>query len=65
MQKCAAGHAKVEADAETVRKIGISGTPTLIIDGRIISGFQQGELEEFLSHAQAAAVKPLAPKPPG
>lgn len=65
LRTCPAGHAKVEADTELVRKIGISGTPTLIIDGRIINGFQQGELEEFLSHAQAAAVKPPAPKPPG
>lgn len=46
---CAAGHAKVAADAKTVRTIGISGTPTLVIDGKLISGFQQGELEEFLA----------------
>ncbi|WP_336971417.1 DsbC family protein [Sphingobium aromaticiconvertens] len=48
LHKCMAGRTKVEADAEVVRKIGISGTPTLIADGKLISGFQQGELEEFL-----------------
>jgi thiol:disulfide interchange protein DsbC len=53
LRKCAAGHAKVVADAELVRKIGITGTPTLIVDGKLISGFQQGELEQFLA-AQAA-----------
>lgn len=52
---CAQGHAKVAADAETVRSIGISGTPTLIVDGKLISGFQQGELEEFLTrHASGS-----------
>lgn len=49
LRRCAAGHAKVEADAEITRKIGISGTPTLIVDGKLISGFQEGELEQFLS----------------
>ncbi len=48
LAKCAAGAAKVKADAETVRKLGIGGTPTLIADGKLISGFQQGELEAFL-----------------
>ncbi|BAI99053.1 protein disulfide-isomerase [Sphingobium sp. TA15] len=49
LHKCLPGRSKVEADAEIVRQVGISGTPTLIVDGRVISGFQQGELEEFLS----------------
>ena len=38
-----------------VRKLGIGGTPTLIADGRLISGFQQGELEEFLNTRKAGA----------
>lgn len=50
--KCASGHAKVEADAELVRKIGVSGTPTLIADGQLISGFQQAELETFLGKTE-------------
>ena len=48
LTKCEAGAAKVRADAETVRKLGVAGTPTLIVDGKLISGFQQGELESFL-----------------
>jgi thiol:disulfide interchange protein DsbC len=28
--------------------VGVSGTPTLILGGRIISGFQQAEIEAFL-----------------
>jgi thiol:disulfide interchange protein DsbC len=53
LRKCAAGHAKVEADAIAVQKIGITGTPTLIIDGKLVSGFQQGELEQFLADHSA------------
>jgi thiol:disulfide interchange protein DsbC len=53
LRTCAAGHAKVEADAMAVHKIGITGTPTLIVDGKLVSGFQQGELEKFLEdHAK-------------
>lgn len=46
--KCPAGAAKVAKDAALVRKMGISGTPTLFVDGRLVSGFQQAELEAFL-----------------
>lgn len=49
LRKCAAGADRVKADAEVVSKIGVSGTPTIIADGKLISGFQQAELEEFLS----------------
>lgn len=55
LAKCAAGAAKVAKDAELVRKMGISGTPTLFVDGKLVSGFQQAELEDFIAHKQAAA----------
>lgn len=48
LEKCAAGAAQVKAHAQTVRELGIGGTPTLIADGKLISGFQQAELETFL-----------------
>lgn len=51
--KCATGAAKVRADADVVSKIRVSGTPTIIADGKLISGFQQGELEEFLDQHKA------------
>lgn len=58
LAQCAQGRAKVADDAELVARIGISGTPTLIADGKLISGFQQAELEAFLdSHARPAAAK--------
>jgi thiol:disulfide interchange protein DsbC len=57
---CPKGHEKVQADAALVAKVGVGGTPTLILDGKIVSGFQQGEIEAFLS----AHTKPGAPKPP-
>lgn len=54
---CPKGHAKVEADAALVSKVGISGTPTLILDGKIISGFQQAEIETFLATHVKSATK--------
>lgn len=48
LHKCQAGAEKVARDAETVRKMGVSGTPTLFVDGKLVSGFQQAELEAFL-----------------
>ena len=56
--KCASGGAKVKADAEVVAKIGINGTPTIIADGKLVSGFQQGELEEFLAGQKAQGNAP-------
>jgi thiol:disulfide interchange protein DsbC len=56
--KCAEGQAKVEADAALVQSMGISGTPTLIVDGRLVSGFQQAELEAFLAAPKKTAALP-------
>ncbi|RJG52374.1 DsbC family protein [Sphingobium terrigena] len=53
--KCAAGADKVTKDALTVKKMGVSGTPTLFVDGKLISGFQQAELEAFLEQKQGNA----------
>lgn len=55
LSTCEAGAIKVKADAETVRKLGIAGTPTLIADGKLVSGFQQAELEAFLESKKAVA----------
>ena len=60
LETCPKGRAKVEADSALVRKIGVSGTPTLIANGMIISGFQQAQLEAFLDTPQS---RPLG-KPP-
>ncbi|MCP3731326.1 DsbC family protein [Sphingomonas sp. MG17] len=57
--KCPEGARKVAAQAEIVRKLGISGTPTLFLDGKMISGFQQAEIEAFLD------TRPRKPEPPG
>jgi thiol:disulfide interchange protein DsbC len=57
LHKCATGQRKVEADAALVRKIGVSGTPTLIANGKLISGFQQAELEAFLEEAHKSGAK--------
>lgn len=48
LAKCKPGSDAIARHAATVRKMGISGTPTMIVDGKLISGFQQAELEAFL-----------------
>jgi thiol:disulfide interchange protein DsbC len=48
LTKCESGHARVSAHGKAVAQVGVSGTPTLILGGRIISGFQQAEIEAFL-----------------
>lgn len=60
LKQCAEGHAKVEADAALVAKVGVTGTPTLIVDGKLISGFQQAELEAFLNRQAAPNAQPGA-----
>lgn len=56
---CPAGAAKVARDAALVRKMGISGTPTLFVEGKLVSGFQQAELEAFLeAKSQARNARP-------
>jgi thiol:disulfide interchange protein DsbC len=45
---CPEGRAQIEAQTRIVGEAGIGGTPTVIADGQVISGFRQGELEEFL-----------------
>ena len=61
LRQCAQGRAKVAEDAELVAKVGVSGTPTLVADGKSISGFQQAELEAFLDrHAKPALAKAVS-----
>lgn len=54
LRTCPEGRAKVEAHARIVGSAGITGTPTLIAGGKLISGFQQAEIEAFLSSAKVA-----------
>lgn len=54
LQTCPAGRSTVEAHAKLVGSAGITGTPTLIANGKLISGFQQAEIEAFLSSAKPA-----------
>ena len=49
LRTCQAGAEKVTRDMKAARDVGVSGTPTLVVDGRLVSGFQQGELETFLN----------------
>lgn len=54
LRTCLEGRARVEAHAQLVTSAGVSGTPTLILGGKLISGFQQAEIEVFLSSAKTA-----------
>lgn len=53
--KCAAGADKVKKDALAAKRVGVSGTPTLLVDGKLIVGFQQAELEAFLEQKRGIA----------
>ncbi|WIW90280.1 DsbC family protein (plasmid) [Sphingobium sp. V4] len=55
---CKEGAVRVTANAQAVKAMGISGTPTLILDGRVISGFQQAEIEAWLDEKQAPKKPP-------
>lgn len=55
---CEEGAATVAAHAATVKAMGISGTPTLFLDGRMISGFQQAEIEAFLDQHSTGQKSP-------
>jgi len=55
---CKEGAARVARNAEAVKAMGISGTPTVILDGRVISGFQQAEIEAWLDEKQAPKKPP-------
>ncbi|MCP3732764.1 DsbC family protein [Sphingomonas sp. MG17] len=55
LTKCATGEATVTAHGQIVRKLAVSGTPTLFVEGRMISGFQQAEIEAFLDRQQGAS----------
>lgn len=48
LDACKEGHARLAAHDAAVKAIGLSGTPTLILDGKLISGFQQAEIEAWL-----------------
>lgn len=52
--KCRHGAEKVAADAATVKAMGVGGTPTIFANGKLISGFQQAELEAFLNDEKGA-----------
>lgn len=54
LRTCPEGRARVEAHTKLVTSAGVSGTPTLILGGKVISGFQQAEIEAFLSSAKTA-----------
>jgi thiol:disulfide interchange protein DsbC len=56
--RCADGAAQVQAHAQAVKSMGISGTPTLILDGQIISGFSQAEIEAWLARQRPPAQPP-------
>jgi len=56
LEQCAAGHAQLAAHDAVVKAVGLSGTPTIILDGKRLSGFQQGEIEAWLTERQVPRV---------
>ncbi len=58
LNRCADGAAQVQAHRQAVKSMGISGTPTLILDGQVISGFNQAEIEAWLARQRPPAQPP-------
>ena len=46
---CPDGRATLEAHVQMSRSMGVAGTPTLLLDGRPVEGFRQGEILAFLN----------------
>ncbi|MBO9526195.1 MAG: DsbC family protein, partial [Sphingobium yanoikuyae] len=58
---CPDGAARLAEHGIAVKSVGLSGTPTLIIGEKIISGFPQGEIEtqlDGISHKTQALGPP-------
>ncbi|ANI79189.1 DsbC family protein [Sphingobium sp. EP60837] len=55
LDQCPEGHAHLAAHDAAVKAVGLSGTPTLILGGKLLSGFQQAEIEAWLSQKQGIA----------
>ena len=58
LNRCTDGEAQVQAHGQAMRAMGISGTPTLILDGHVISGFSQAEIEAWLAKQRPSARLP-------
>jgi len=56
--QCKAGADKDAADAEAVKAMGISGTPTLFLEGKMLSRFTQAEIEAFLAEKRRSQASP-------
>lgn len=65
LRRCSAGAAKVAADARIVSEMGVSGTPTLFLAGKMVSGFQQAEIEAFLDSQARPKINAPPAAPPG
>jgi hypothetical protein len=46
LDQCPEGHAHLAAHDAAVKAVGLSGTPTLILGGKLLSGFQQAGLAQ-------------------
>nr|WP_256215380.1 DsbC family protein [Sphingobium sp. AP50] len=54
LDACQQGHARLAAHDAAVKAVGLSGTPTIILGSKLVSGFQQGEIEAWLEHKQGS-----------
>ena len=64
LTSCADGAKRLEAHGKAVQAVGLSGTPTLILGGKIISGFQQAEIEAGLQD-MGTSTKAMVTRPDG
>ena len=48
LNRCSEGEAALDEHLRVSASAGVTGTPTLLLDGKLVTGFRQGEVEAFL-----------------
>lgn len=51
-KRCPEGRDTIKEHLKVSKGVGVSGTPTLLLDGKLITGFQQGVIADYLKKAQ-------------
>lgn len=49
---CESGHARLEHHRQYAQKLGLSGTPSLVINGQVVAGFQPARINNLLNQAK-------------
>ena len=51
-KRCADGREAIKEHLKVSKGVGVSGTPTFLLDGKLVTGFQQGVIANYLKKEQ-------------